>query len=112
MPTPQPASRILATGKPTYCTQPAIRRARACISAREVTAVDLAPPSRVLANVVRTPATEVRLSTSIGALRLEPDTWLQLVTLPSKICSTCEVVRFEIGLEGFVTTQTKYLASG
>jgi hypothetical protein len=74
--------------------------------------VDLAPPSSVLANVVRTPATEVRLSTSIGVERVDPETWLQLVTLPSKMLSTCEVVRFEIGFDLFVTTQTKYLAIG
>ena len=62
--------------------------------------------------LVSTPATEVRVKTSIGPLAVAPGTELQLVVLPVKIEVTCAWVRLDSVLALLVTTQIAYLAIG
>src|SRR5438105_2393422 len=70
------------------------------------------PSSSSVWKLVSTPATDVRLSTSIVPLTDAPLTPLQLRTFPVKIDRSCEGVRFASVFDLFVTTQIAYLAMG
>ncbi len=62
--------------------------------------------------LVSTPATEVRVITSMLPVAVAPGTALQVLILPVKMAVSWLCVRLLSGLDLFVTTQIAYRAIG
>src|SRR5580698_3171861 len=73
----------------------------------------LLPSSSSDLKLVSTPATDVRVKTSIGPVAVAPpNAALQVLVLPVKIDAAWAAVRLLTGFDLFVTTQIPYLAIG